>query len=73
MDWINIEEKIPPQNACVLVNVFDGRAKVRMSHVEIAYRLGSIWYEPNHGEELITKYVIVTHWMPLPDCVKIDN
>jgi len=70
IEWINIEERLPPQDCCVLVSIYDSRPKVKMAHVEITYRMVKIWYEPAHGKELNSKYGYVTHWMPLPEVAK---
>lgn len=71
-EWISIKDRLPPQDCCVLVNVYDGRDKVKMSHVEIAYRLNLDWYESGRGEEINSKYGIITHWMTIPDVVKFE-
>ena len=70
-EWINIEQREPPQDCCVLVSIYDNRPKVEMSHVEIAYRMGKKWFEPRNGEIIDPKYGYVTHWMPLPESPKI--
>jgi len=67
MEWIPIESRKPPQDVCVLVVIYDGREKVKMSHVEIASRIGDAWIEPKDGEVINPKYGYVTHWTPLPE------
>lgn len=67
MEWIDLETRLPPQDCCVLVSIYDPRPKVEMAHVEIAYRMGRVWYEPRDGQEINPKYGYVTHWMPLPE------
>lgn len=67
MEWISVEERLPPQDCAVLVAKYDGRSKVSMYFIEIASRMGSSWYDDNNGDPLDPKYGVVTHWMPLPD------
>lgn len=69
MNWIRIEERLPPQDICVLTCIYDTRPKVNSMHVEILYRLDNRWFEPRDGNEVInnSKYGKITHWMPIPD------
>jgi len=66
MEWIAIENQLPPQNVYVLVSKFDGREGVKMHSVQIANRLGSLWFDDKDGDLIAPKYGIITHWMPLP-------
>ena len=69
MNWIKIEERLPPQNVFVLIAHFDHRPKVQMYFISIAERIGEYWYEGKNGDEVTHggKYGKVTHWMSLPD------
>lgn len=67
MKWIPLKERLPPQDVCVLVAVYDTRKNVKMYFIRMAFRIGRMWCEPNDGEEMKMKNEIITHWMPLPD------
>lgn len=75
MEWISIEERNPPQDVRVLVNIYDHRKNVKMSHVEIAIRYDKRWFYPDRDEqtEIDHKYGFVTHWMPLPDTFEVKD
>lgn len=70
-NWIEIEQRKPPQNTRVLIAVYDGREKVKMHFIDFGFRLGKAWFRECSckGEdiEVCSKYGYVTHWMPLPD------
>lgn len=66
MEWIEVDEKKPPQNVYVFVAFFDSRDKVKSHFVRQAYRLGRQWFDDN-DEEIPFKYGFATHWMPIPD------
>lgn len=69
MEWIKIEDRLPPQNVFVLIAKFDYRPKSQMYFIGIAERIGEYWYEGKDGDEITEggKYGKVTHWMALPD------
>lgn len=69
MEWISIEDRLPPQAAYVLVAKFDHRPKMHMYSVSVAERIRNQWYEGKDGEEITSngKYGRITHWMPIPD------
>lgn len=68
MEWIDIETKLPPQKTEVLVARWDGRSKVRMYFIDMAYRLGKIYYN-DYSDDITDngKCGKITHWMPIPD------
>ncbi len=68
MDWVKVEERLPPQNVYVLVAHYDCHPKVRMYFVQIAERVGRFWYDNYDGKEITQKGArgLITHWMPLP-------
>jgi Protein of unknown function (DUF551) len=66
-DWINIEDRKPPNGAYVLVAVYDFRPKIQMHFIQIAERLHEDWFDDKDGERILGKNQKVTHWMPLPD------
>lgn len=66
-EWIDIEMRKPPNDAFVLITVFDLRPKVMMRHVRIAKRMNASWFDDHNEDKLNPKYGIITHWMPLPD------
>ena len=65
--WINIEERMPPQDTYVLVAYYDYRPKVKMHFIRIAKRFNTTWFDDHDEEELDIKYGYVTHWQLLPD------
>lgn len=67
MEWINIEDRKPPQDVYVLIAKFIHRSKVKMHFVQIASRFGNTWVDDKNGEHLNPKDGYVTHWMPLPE------
>jgi hypothetical protein len=69
-EWISVQERLPPQDVCVLINFYDGRDKVKMNFVQCGYRIGQQWFEPKDGQEIKEKRGFVTHWMPLPEAPK---
>jgi hypothetical protein len=73
MEWISVEERLPPQNVYVIDAKFDYRPKVKMHFVLTAERMGNFWYDGKDGEEITRngKYGTVTHWMALPDAPKL--
>lgn len=73
MEWINIEDRKPPNDLPVLVARFDHRPKVRMHFIEIASRMNDAWIDDHDCEILNPKYGYVTHWMPLPDKPEKDS
>lgn len=66
-EWINCNDRLPPQDVYVLVNIWDGREKVKMNHRQIAMRIGDIWFDDKDEAMICKKYGVVTHWMPLPE------
>lgn len=69
MEWISVDERLPPQTVYVLVAKFDCRPKVQMYFVTIASMIGKCWYDDRDEYEITQngKYGQVTHWMPLPE------
>ena len=65
MNWINVTNRLPPQDCYVLVANFDNRPKVQMFFIHIAKRINKEWFD-DYNEEKMGK-CNVTHWMPLPD------
>lgn len=72
MNWIDVRERLPPQDVYVLINVYDGRPKMQMSSVRIANRMGNSWFSDHDGSDVCKKYGIVTHWMVLPDPAEVN-
>jgi len=67
MKWIDVEVRLPPNDAYVLVAVWDGRHKVGIFNVCIKSRINERWYDDANAEEHHPKWGKITHWMPLPD------
>lgn len=67
MEWISVDERLPPQDAYVLVSVHDKRKNVDMHFVKIAMRLNAEWFDDKNQDKFDPKYGYVTHWMPLPE------
>jgi hypothetical protein len=66
-EWINCEERLPPNSVYVLIARFDTRPKVKMYFIQISCRYNKQWQDDRDGEIIDPKYGTVTHWMPLPD------
>jgi len=64
-EWININDKLPPNNVYVLV--CDHHFKSQMNFVSIYKRFNEKWIDDHNEEELDYKKYCITHWMPLPD------
>ena len=73
MEWIDVEDRKPPNDINVLVSIYDGREKVKLSHVDIAARYGNEWVYDDQEKKVDPKYGFVTHWMPLPDAFDIKK
>jgi len=67
MNWIDVEERKPPNDHYVLVAIFDYRPKVEMHFLQIASRMNDAWIDDKDGELINMKSRKITHWMPLPD------
>ena len=65
MEWISVDDKLPPMDTEVLVEVSGHRGPCwRNNHNLVAYlACNGDWIEERHGWNSIN----VTHWMPLPD------
>lgn len=61
MEWISIIERLPPEDAYILISEYDERKTVKMPYLSIGYRLGDEWFEKDDQ-----KVERITHWMPLP-------
>ena len=73
MNWINVKDRLPPNDVYVLVNIYDGRPKVSMNMIHIAARWDHIWIDDHNGDHYNPKYGTITHWMPLPDKPEKNN
>jgi hypothetical protein len=71
MEWINVEDRLPPNGKYVLVALWDPRTKVEMYSIQIAERANKDWFEGREGASILYKGSYVTHWMYLPDDPKI--
>lgn len=60
MEWISVDEKLPPQNVYVIVAQFDYRPKVKMHFVLVAERIGKFWYDGKDGEEITKIWICNT-------------
>lgn len=67
MEWIKVEDRLPPNTCYVLVALWDSREKVKMHSIMIAERINEGWFEGKDGMRINEKGHWVTHWMPLPD------
>lgn len=72
MEWIKVEDKLPPNGTYVLVANYDNRPKVQMYFIMIAERINEGWYDGNNGDSIRSRGEVVTHWMPLPDKPKAE-
>lgn len=61
-EWISVSDRLPEEKQSVLVHYVDG-------WMPIAFLLDGKWYQSG-GE---TSWLIVTHWMPLPELPKEDT
>jgi len=73
MQWIPVEERLPPNAIYVLVAVYDSRPNVKMHFIQIAERFNYQWMDDHNGEPALGKGQFVTHWMPLPDLPKMKH
>ena len=70
MEWIDVKERLPPNDVYVLISRFKEHKKDPIGDmylVAIACRFNSVWVDDHDGDVLSSKDGIVTHWMPLPD------
>ena len=67
MKWIDIEERLPPQDVYVLIALYEDHKTGPFTHVQPACRYGYQWVDGKDGEEISLKRRRVTHWMPIPD------
>lgn len=67
MQWIKVEDQLPPNTRRVIVAIWDPRPKVEMYFIHVAIRLNDFWYDPETEQSICTRGSYVTHWMPLPD------
>jgi len=67
MEWIDAQEKLPPQNQEVLINTY--RGDLDWESVCLGFRMGASWYY-SEPETKIDKST-VTHWMPKPDTFRM--
>lgn len=65
MEWISIEERLPPPDAYILISKYDKRKTIKMPFLSIGYRIEEEWFEKN-GKKVDQKDGNITHWMPLP-------
>jgi|GEM_PF-1292971 len=73
MQWINVEDRLPPNDIYVLVCT--RHIKSEMNFVSICKRFNSTWLDDHNEEKVDHNKYIITHWMPVPDepskCSKI--
>ena len=67
MEWISVDDRLPPNDVYVLVAKFESRKNVGMYFIQIAARYNDAWIDDRDGELLNPKYGHVRYWMPLPD------
>lgn len=65
MDWIEISDRLPPNDVYVLVCTYD--VKVDMNFIGIYKRFNENWLDDHNEEKLDRKRNVVSHWMFLPD------
>ena len=66
MEWIDIEDRKPPNDKYVLAAKYDSRPNMNIYFTLIASRIGNEWFNGHDGKKLNPKYGYITHWMPLP-------
>lgn len=72
-EWISVEERLPPNDICVLVAIFDYRPKVEMYFHGMGCRYNHMWTCHSDGKDLEGKGRKITHWYVLPDLPKVDK
>ena len=65
--WISIEDRKPPNDIPVLVNIYREHKGNEFEHVCIASRMDYQWIDPADGSVMEMKRCCVTHWQPLPE------
>lgn len=66
MDWISIEDKLPPKgkNGFPTVIVYTEDSEVAVGFLDYC---GDEWYVLHGDEDCLKSGNNVTHWMPLPE------
>lgn len=64
-EWIDRNERLPPNDVYVLV--CNRHLKSEMNFVQIGKRFNEKWVDDKNEDELNDKNYIITHWMPIPD------
>lgn len=69
MEWINVKDRLPPNDCYVLVALHHCHKKSGMEtyFIHIALRMNQEWFDDHNGENVEYKDRTITHWMPLPD------
>lgn len=69
MEWIDVEDRLPPQDAYVLVAQLntDRKRSYYMYTVYTARRYSHSWFDGKDDEEVKPREGRITHWMPIPD------
>lgn len=62
MDWVSVTERLPDDDAVVLVSAWQYGKPGGERFTMIARRSGSVFLDEESGDDLYTP----THWMPLP-------
>lgn len=67
MMWIDIENRLPPQDMYVLIATIDPLGTGLWTYVQIAARSGTEWTDATSGKVIKFMESKVTHWMKIPD------
>ena len=74
MEWISVDDRIPPQDKMVLVctTSYDKNGNDPSESIWLAVRIGHEWLDPKDEKTPVCeKRSRVTHWMFLPDVPKL--
>lgn len=67
VEWIDINEKMPIEDVCVLVNIVNEKGSEIKNEIMILFRIKDKWYNSYKGEEFKQGPKTITHWMLVPD------
>lgn len=65
MQWINLEDRLPPNDVYVLV--CSRHIKSGMNFVNICKRFNEKWLDDHDEKEVDLRRYCISHWMPVPD------
>jgi hypothetical protein len=65
VEWIEISDRLPPNDVYVLV--CSRHLKTGMNFVNICKRYNQKWLDDHNEEEIDGKNYHISHWMPVPD------